>query len=149
MDPKTSETGTEARLAVLASQMVEMAKTMQRVEKKVDEVVTLDRAFAELQSDQRHHSNETKTQWAKIEANASSLLITDQKIERLGNMIRGGSMITLIFAGIMQVIIFAAIAWGFNNLSAERSRGDIQDYRLSRIELRVANLPTPIILENK
>jgi len=134
MSDPTPDTSPDTRLAVLASQMTAMAQTMARVENKVNEVVTLDRTIAGLQSDYRHQMQEIGTQWKKIDKNEANLDLTDRKVEKWINTTRGVFIAAALFTSLVQICVIGAVTWGFNNLSAERSRGDIQDYRLKQME---------------
>ena len=128
---------TDARLAVLTSQLHAMATTMERVEKKVDDVVSLDRTIAGLQSDYRHQINEVATQWKKIDANEANIDVTDRKVEKWINTARGMTIVMSVVISLIQTAVGGALAWGFTNLSAERARGDLQDYRLQQLEQKL------------
>lgn len=135
-----SEDTDAVKLARMQQQMATMVETVERIERKVDEVVSLDRTIVRLQSDYQHQAKEMVTQWSRIDTLGADILDVDKKADKWINTARGAWFATVLLGTILQGLIGWAIVNVVSSVQELRERNAVQENRISKIE-REQQLP--------
>lgn len=140
-----SEQDTDAvKLARMQQQMASVVETVARIERKVDEVVTLDRTIVKLQSDAKHAASEMATQWGRIDSLQREVGDVDSKADKWINTARGAWWMLIVLGGAIQVAVAGSVAWVFSNVQDLREHRAVFENRLTKLENeRPTTPPTP------
>lgn len=124
----------EVKLARMQQQIAALVDTVGRIERKVDEVVTLDRTIVQLQTDYKHQATEMATQWSRIDTLGDKLLGVDQKADKWINTARGAWFATVVLGTIVQGVIGWAVVSVVTSVQDLRERNAVNENRVSKIE---------------
>lgn len=152
-------------LAQLREQVKAVSEGVGEIKTSVAALISLDKTIAELAIYSRQNQDNVRLLWERLEETqqwqkaherelgsvhktahdaldsvrdeiSKEILVTDRKVESWVNQARGASWAAGIILGIVQVLVFAAMAWVFTNVTALRESGQLNTLRLDRLEER-------------
>lgn len=139
--PSPDEKEILIQLAEIRQQVVSMLNSVEEVKSSVKEVLTLDRAVAELVIYHKQQSQDIDKQRAATEANHDAIEAVERKADEWINKGRGAWATVMILGSMAQAVILSAIFYTFNHLRTAEDSLLLMDHRIQLIEQRHKDNP--------
>lgn len=120
---------TIAELAIYSKQTQD---NIQLLWSKYDDVKTWQQAHEHHSSDVRKSISEAIDQ-TKAEC-SREILVTDRKVDAWINQAKGASWASGVILGVIQIVIVAAVAWVFTNVTEMREKSQVFQLKIQQLE---------------
>lgn len=131
-----AENSDNTELKLLAAEVKAVVNSVDRIESKVNELLSIDRTMAQMQKDASHQQGEIGQIWVRVDGQTKSLDALAIETRAFINRASGAWVAVAVMLSIVQLGICAWVGWVFTSVQSTRELAAVHEHRLKVIEGR-------------
>ncbi len=131
-----TDTDDATQMALLTQRVENALNAITRVERKVDDLLVIDRTMAQMQQQSTHQQTEIEQLWKRVDSQSTSVQELGKETREFINRSGGAWVAAAVLLGIVQIGVCAWVGWVFSSVQFTREQGAVHEHRLTMLEQR-------------